>query len=426
MIFVAVLGTITGICVMGAVYGITALFFPALYKFRVIFETIITATAVFFAWRKGEFSLFRQTGLSNVVKHLSSFEWFIFLYLICWIVVFVWTLYSYPNGEIDAWSMWIVKARTLAITGGNVGITLLNGYYHSDYPLLLPYINARFAQAFGAFSSIIPRVTVFLFYCSFTGMFVSFIALVKNRLTACIALIVILLTPCFQEIFQGLFADGYVFTLVTALCISIIYGEINANKTNKISYFLCGIAIGALVMMKNEGLLLVASVFIGYLLFRLWSKQVRRVPIEILKILAGAAPFLLLFFAAKIQYPIENDVVSGSVFDRYTQLFELGRYAMIVKGFVAVVVSFVWMCIPIFLLCLPFVFGFSAHRKKAVFLIFIPLCIAFMGYFGIYLITPHDLDWHLRSSADRVLGHLLPSYYLFVFIITKPIAPKQR
>jgi len=42
----------------------------------------------------------------------------------------------------------------------------------------------------------------------------------------------------------------------------------------------------------------------------------------------------------------------------------------------------------------------------------------FVVYLLIYLITPHDLEWHLNYSMSRLLIHLFPmalcSFFLFV------------
>jgi hypothetical protein len=41
------------------------------------------------------------------------------------------------------------------------------------------------------------------------------------------------------------------------------------------------------------------------------------------------------------------------------------------------------------------------------------------GYFVIYLITPFDLDWHLSTSIDRVISHLFPLMYFWIFVSTR-------
>jgi len=38
------------------------------------------------------------------------------------------------------------------------------------------------------------------------------------------------------------------------------------------------------------------------------------------------------------------------------------------------------------------------------------------GYFFVYLATPHDVVWHVKSSMDRLLTQLWPSFLLTVFL----------
>jgi hypothetical protein len=44
------------------------------------------------------------------------------------------------------------------------------------------------------------------------------------------------------------------------------------------------------------------------------------------------------------------------------------------------------------------------------------LAIMLTGYFLVYVATPHDLTWHLKSSADRLLLHLWPLGIWTVFL----------
>jgi hypothetical protein len=44
-----------------------------------------------------------------------------------------------------------------------------------------------------------------------------------------------------------------------------------------------------------------------------------------------------------------------------------------------------------------------------------------VGYFFVYIITPHDLTWHLKTSSGRLFLQLLPSAtFLFFMTIANP------
>jgi CDP-diglyceride synthetase len=47
------------------------------------------------------------------------------------------------------------------------------------------------------------------------------------------------------------------------------------------------------------------------------------------------------------------------------------------------------------------------------------LILMLAGYFGIYLITPHDLRWHLLTSLNRLFIQLWPSAIFLCFMIAR-------
>jgi small-conductance mechanosensitive channel len=51
------------------------------------------------------------------------------------------------------------------------------------------------------------------------------------------------------------------------------------------------------------------------------------------------------------------------------------------------------------------------------------LILMLAGYFGIYLITPHDLRWHLLTSLNRLFIQLWPSAVFLCFMVVR--TPEQ-
>jgi hypothetical protein len=41
------------------------------------------------------------------------------------------------------------------------------------------------------------------------------------------------------------------------------------------------------------------------------------------------------------------------------------------------------------------------------------------SYFAVYLITPHDLDWHLMTSLNRLLLQLWPTIIFITFMAAR-------
>jgi hypothetical protein len=50
------------------------------------------------------------------------------------------------------------------------------------------------------------------------------------------------------------------------------------------------------------------------------------------------------------------------------------------------------------------------------------LALMTIGYFFVYVTTPHDLAWHLRTSLDRLVLQLLPG---IVFVAIAALTPEE-
>jgi len=44
-----------------------------------------------------------------------------------------------------------------------------------------------------------------------------------------------------------------------------------------------------------------------------------------------------------------------------------------------------------------------------------------IGYYLVYIVTPHDLAWHLQYSLDRLLLQLWPSAIFVYFMMVRTI-----
>jgi hypothetical protein len=104
----------------------------------------------------------------------------------------------------------------------------------------------------------------------------------------------------------------------------------------------------------------------------------------------------------------------------------LGRVETIVKVFVDLIFDFErWGAAPFLfsiLTILLILFGLVSARTALV--LIVPLFVQLLGYVGVYWLTSYNLAWHLKFSADRLLLHIYPLYFLVIFAILGEVKQK--
>jgi hypothetical protein len=105
------------------------------------------------------------------------------------------------------------------------------------------------------------------------------------------------------------------------------------------------------------------------------------------------------------------------------KLLDPDRYLSILRYFLATMWTFgAWKINPV----LPLIFFIglrgldrSAMRDRAWISSLGIYAIVLVGFFGIYVITPMDLKWHLDSSVNRLFLQLWPSFLLLLGLTSR-------
>jgi len=155
---------------------------------------------------------------------------------------------------------------------------------------------------------------------------------------------------------------------------------------------LLGLALGLGCLVKNEGLVMAMAVMgVAFIPFR------RRALLAVIPL--GAC---LLFLATyKLLAGSPNDILSSSgIVDR---LLDWRRYALLAA---LLPVEAVIMVGPpmVVLLVGAWVEGRPVDRAMLC-----AVAVILAGYVAIYLITPHDILWHVSSSLDRLVAQIGPT-----------------
>jgi len=323
--------------------------------------------------------------------------------------------FSDRYGDWDAWVIWNLQAKYLTdpIHWKNMFITTRIG--HPDYPLLVPGTIAFFTRLFGA-----VRIEVVSFAFSFWVAILIPIVLYMQTMRKNIILAVFVLWLFATDVFYitrsvSMYADT---TLAFLFMASLIGVRQTENKY--LWHLISGACLGCCLWTKNEGVIL-ASVFLAFYLLQFYRQKLLK-PF----ILGFIFPFSVFVFF-KLGFAPQNDMVVGiNNSNTLLQFFELSRYQTILRSFTDNIQSkFYAVKILVFIYL-----GFYILKRRLPQKQFLMLLTCILVYFMFYIFTVQDLEWHLATSADRLLHQLMPAmvYALLSIVPDKKtrIIPDQQ
>ena len=301
-------------------------------------------------------------------------------------------------GGWDGWSIWNYHAKFLLHEGQYHYLFNSPGYGgHPDYPLFLPSAIAFVWRITGSTSQIVPFIFSFFFTLA-TPVVIYYSLYRKNIYVAGLVFLLMATKEFYLERGLAQYADlplGFMF-LCAIICIS--NGIADKRET-----LITGALLGCCMWLKNEGIML-SVLFIVFngpslMLKGKWKYFVGGLilPVTALLLFKAGAP--------------ATDLIEGQSASTLGHLKDWNRYKMIWDAMANQLTNnFSEIKIAIILyacLCV-------AQRKvPAKSLVMLLCCVT--GYFFVYVITPRDLEWHLGTSADRVLLQLFPA---FAYLLT--------
>ena len=337
----------------------------------------------------------------------------------------------HPHGEgWDAFSIWNLHARFL-FRGGAMwrdGFTSTIAWSHPDYPLLLPGAIAHFWTYLRHETQAVPTFISLVFTFATAGLLFSSLAIVRGSRAALLGTMVLASTPFFVEQGTSQYADVPLsFFFLAALSLLLVRDHLMADSSGigcGSLLALSGVAAGFAAWTKNEGLLFVFALAIGQIATIVRSKFARHRAspvkwIEVLAMFIGLLPMLLLIVWFKHGIAPPGDLFP----DRnaaFQKLADMHRYWIVFNWFGKELFRFGnWLFLPATIV-LPLLFmtaGKSNDPRSGSGLrtAIITIGLTLAGYFAIYVITPHDLYWHLRNSLGRLFLQVWPSAILVFF-----------
>ena len=339
-----------------------------------------------------------------------------------------------PHGEPDAFYLWNTCARFIFRDSLNWKIGFLQGgWSHPDYPLLLPLNIVRIWSVIGKETLIVPVCIAFFFTFGTIGICVSGLTILRGQMQGFIVGIILLGTPYFIKHGASQYAD-IPLSCYILLTIVLLNLQDSYHSERQTLFLLMGVSVGFAAWTKNEGLLF----FISFIIARILTMFIAKLPKsqvtkELRLFLIGILPLLCIIGFFKLFIAPQNDLISSeNVPHLISQLTDSTRYIQIGKAFLRQFIepySTLYSTPIIIALLYAMFLGVNCKfcQKAGVITSGIILLLLYIGYFFIYILTPHDLVWHLNTSLSRLWLQLYPSTIFVLFmIIATPYERKSR
>ena len=377
-------------------------------------------------------------------KDLASclFSTIFYVVLACAVISFVLISLRNPHGNYDAMSTWNLRARFLARGTAHWKDAFVDSQGHShanlDYPLLLPVTIARSWKYAGSEPVLVPIVVAFLFTFSSVGLVCSSLTFLRNKRIGYLGGIVLLSVYPFVDLGAWQYADVVVgLFILSTIAILGIYDALPSSQ-NRALLVLVGAAAGLCAWTKNEGqlfLLLLLGVRLCFSVvgksWRLFAREVAAIGIALLPILAVLAYFKLAVAPANswvnpasypVGHPIRQFLEPGTIAEKLTHV---SRYWVIAKAMAREIVHLGGRTVGITPLLLLYLVSARVKRKSimSVQTGIAVLVLMLGGYFFVYLTTPLNLAYHLKTSLSRLLLQLWPSVVFVFFMAASTAAP---
>ena len=354
----------------------------------------------------------------NIYLRILSISFLIIIF--CFVVAFLLRSIVNPHGWEDAWGMWNLKARFLFRGGDNWRNTFSNLLHWTsrDYPLLVPTSIVRVWSYLKYESAIAQIIVAALFTFSTVALLISSLAVIRSRSTGLLAGLVLIGSRYFLKTGAYQIADIPLGFYILSTIVLFSLKEVSDSKSRFL--IIAGAMAGLASWTKNEGILFLLVVFVVRMIVISSNRGIKVYLKELALFTVGVFPILTVLILFKLKIPSTNEMITGQSIDMVLgRLTDFSRYLVIGKAFI---VFFYDKLAKEWLIILPIYFFLLGKTKQNVNAESIKtslLIVLFMlgGYFIIYLITPLDLPWHLRTSIWRLFLQIWPTIIFSFFLV---------
>jgi hypothetical protein len=336
-------------------------------------------------------------------------------------VSFVLRVIAEPNGHWDAFAFWNERARMLLRAGRDPDVVFSARTFgsHPDYPL---HVSGAVALGWWGLGEHVwwwPAVVAGFFLAVLAAATGAWAAKERGTAAGCVAVLVLLAAPHVTACASWQYADVPLAALVALAFAWAREAWLGPAEAAGGALVLSGACAGLAAWTKNEGWVALIALGVGVVARPPHATTRARAAA---RFLAGAAPFALVTLAFKATLVPPNDIVSGaSQPGAWRAVFDLSRYGTIALAFLEE--PFRWSHWS-YLFPAVLVVALLPRRGPArpgAGAAWLALLLATLAYGGVYVMTPHRLDWHLESSLHRLLLHLWPAVVVLALARAWPV-----
>jgi hypothetical protein len=296
-----------------------------------------------------------------------------------------------PLWEFDFLSDWGLKARVFFESGGVDWRFLEQAFHqnvHPDYPLLLPLSYDVVAIVRGAWDDRgIGLLNVAFALALLAAAHRAFRDSTTSPMYVALgtfAMVSLVASPWIGIGEAPLIAFG------TTALLRIREGVQHASMR---SITAGALFLGLAAFVKNEGLTLIAAAAIGLIAAGAWRMVPRLWPAA-----AIALPWLVL----RAGHSLATDIASGSLIARIGEHLRNPAPLIIALTEYPGGKPLLWLGVGLA------VVATSRELARRERFALTALAVQFTCYIAAYLATPHDIEWHVKWSWERIVSHLMP------------------
>ena len=353
---------------------------------------------------------------------LQRFEWFLIVVTLLEISRAFFRAWLLPMEAYDAVSNWGLKAKAIFIAGTIPENFLRNPSYqvfHPDYPLLVPLLESYVHRFVGDLREASAKLVFPLFLAACVPvLFATLRRAGQTRRSGFLFCFILVSVPYFSEQATNGYADVVVSFYFGA---GSLYLYLWQTTGRTLFLVLSSFLTACAALTKNEGLVLI-GIHLAWLTVVLFSRSgvANRRILSCLGIYVGILAVVLTpWYRFQSSLGLRNDVINREALVSGLQWANLNRVGPILYHIQTQVFgpknwNLVWV-----------LFCVAVGLRRKVLLRLPPLSVlcvvasVLVAYAGVYLVTPYgvppfDVAWHLRTSASRLLLHVLPQV---VFLI---------